>query len=120
MLHPAYRDLLQSDQLEAGKAHLIETIHQIHSESDSELLQPENEEQTQASPASTMADQPKAKRFKHVARLLEEKQKEPTDEDSSVPVEKAELNEYLKKPISLEEDEDPFKFWTTNTAYASI
>ena len=67
-----------------------------------------------------MADQPKAKRFKHVARLLEEKQKEPTDEDSSVPVEKAELNEYLKKPISLEEDEDPFKFWTTNTAYASL
>ena len=61
MLHPSYRELLQPDQLEAGKAHMIDTLHQL--QPDLVQQEDENEEQPPVDAVSQVADQPKPKHF---------------------------------------------------------
>ena len=80
MLHPAYRELLQTDQIEAGKAHLLEILQQLKPaqiSANADIDQQEqNENSTDQHSCTEETELPQPKRFKHITVLLAEKRKQ--------------------------------------------
>lgn len=120
-LHPGHCELLQTDQEEAGKAHILEII-QLQSQRQNQQSNQHNKESSEGSDSSDVTGPegpPPPTHFKHLAALLAKKQQEET---TSVSDEEVELEKYMsaKSKLTLKDDKDPLDFWSTNAVYGNL
>jgi len=122
LLHPGHCELLQTDQEEAGKAHILEII-QFQSQRQNQQSNQHNKESSEGSDSSEVTGPegpPPHAHFKHLAALLAEKRKQQQEETTSVSDEEIELQKYMSAKLTLKDGEDPLDFWSTNTVYANL
>ena len=102
MLDPRYRLLLNRPQTDKAKAQLL---HSLSENGDSSSTSPEPE-------ASPNADEePPAKRFCHLSKVLEQKFKEGLKKAAKPAPGEQELERYLHATSTQRIDTDPILFW---------
>lgn len=65
---------------------------------------------------SDPADEPPAKRFRHLTKVLEQRWKEGLKKKAKLPPGQAEIERYFDSLESLADDADPFDYWIAHQA----
>ena len=107
LLDPRYRLLLNRNQSDSAKEHLLKLLKE-ESENGGSDSSP-----SPHSPAvgGTQEEEPPMKRFCHLSRILEQKLKDDFKKVAKRPPGELEVEQYLSSGHSLPHEEDPIPFW---------